>query len=83
MKTPFLWQFPSNGLRSDKPRCVRELKEDLSDTRWEPGETAPINNSTVSEGATQSPRTTEPFWNEPKYDSKTGIKCSCLIHWVK
>lgn len=37
------------------------FKEDLSGTRWEPGETAPINNATASEGATQSPHTTGPF----------------------
>lgn len=34
------------------------LKEALGGTRWEPGETALINNAAVSEGATQSPNAT-------------------------
>lgn len=59
------------------------LKEDLSGKRWGPGETAAINNATVSEGATQSPHTTGPLWNESKEDSKIScIRCTCLIYVI-
>lgn len=57
--------------------CVMGLKEDFSGSRWEPGETVLINNAAVSEGATQSPHTTRPFWNESKEDSKSSIRCNC------
>lgn len=49
------------------------FKEDLSGTRWKPGETALINNAAVSEGATQPSHTTGPFQDESKEDSKTLV----------
>lgn len=65
--------FPLNGLQREKLGCVMGLKKDLSGTRWEPGETALINNAAVSEGATQSPHTTGPFWDESKEDLKRRV----------
>ena len=57
-----------SDLWSETLRCV------VGGFKWEPGETALINNATlVSEGATQSPHTTEPFLNESKEDSNTLV----------
>lgn len=57
------WQQPSAKLLFS---CSSPQMEGLGGTRWEPSETALINNATVSEGTTISPNNTGPFWKEWK-----------------
>lgn len=59
------------------------IQEDLSGTRWEPGQTAVINNASASEGATQSANRTflETIQRRTlKHYTRLLLKCQCRLN---